>query len=380
MQRETRRLCRVFGALVLAAAPLALLQACGTSKDDAAPAGHDVSTGSEASPDVAPAGDATTAGEDGEDGAIVPFDAACQVNVETLDAGPDVDPPCRYTLPCGLPDDNAFVLRGCQFYRTQPDDGGDASLGCWIAEENGCTNDLYSPPPSGTVTFQCYDCLGGGGRRPWGLRRPRLAAAPSALAAYFARMAHDEAASITAFDTLAADLGRHGAPRALIAGAMRSARDEVRHAMLMGTEARTHGVAHAVQPRVKRARARSLEAVARENATEGCVNETFGALLMHWQALHAQTPALRALFSTIATDETRHAALSGRLANWTASKLPPLARRRVEAARSRALAALRGSLEARGPAAFDAAVGYPCRAACLALFDGMVPHLVPIAA
>lgn len=42
--------------------------------------------------------------------------------------------------------------------------------------------------------------------------------------------------------------------------------------------------ATAPRPRVERAPVRSLEDIAVENAVEGCVRETFGALVGAWQA------------------------------------------------------------------------------------------------
>ncbi len=44
------------------------------------------------------------------------------------------------------------------------------SLGCVIPEANGCTGGVYTPPANGSLTFECLDCFGGGGRRPVGLR------------------------------------------------------------------------------------------------------------------------------------------------------------------------------------------------------------------
>jgi hypothetical protein len=56
--------------------------------------------------------------------------------------------------------------------------------------------------------------------------------------------------------------------------------------------------------------ARSLEELAVENAVEGCVRETYGALTAIWQARTAKDPSVAAAVRRIARDETRHAALS----------------------------------------------------------------------
>src|SRR5580658_1383630 len=88
--------------------------------------------------------------------------------------------------------------------------------------------------------------------------------------------AYLEAASVRAFDWLEDELSAHGAPERLQARARRAARDEVRHARVIRSFAERAG-ARVPSLRVKAARARSLEAMAVENAVEGCVNETLGA-------------------------------------------------------------------------------------------------------
>jgi hypothetical protein len=367
VSRRTSRLSRVFGALVLAAAPLAAVEACSDP-----PTLHrttpppDATTAETSQPDA----DRDAA----EDTSAPPLDAACQVITEILDAGIDVDQPCHYTLPCGIPPENAFVIRGCGLYRAQADDLGDSSLGCEILESDGCKNDAYAPPANGSFSFQCTDCLGGGGRRPNGLARAPAPRAASALAAYFASLAHDEAASVQAFARMHGELREHGAPRALVAGAARSVTDETRHARVMAREARRRG-AIAPRPRVRRQRARSLEAFARENAIEGCVRETYGALLMCWQAQHAAEPELRRVFAKIAADETRHAALSWEVAAWAEPQLDARARARVVAARRRALRTLSETIHARAPRTFDGAIGQPGRAAASALLSGLATSL-----
>jgi len=367
LSRRTSRLSRAFGALVLAAAPLAAVEACGDPPTLRLAMLPDATTSSEAAdPD---------GGVDGaDDTSPPPLDAACQVITEIIDAGIDVDSPCHYALPCGIPPETAFVIRGCVLYRAQADDQGDSSLGCEILATDGCKDDAYAPPSSGSFSFQCTDCLGGGGRRPSGLARPQAAPAPSAVAAYFAALAHDEAASVHAFARMHEELRAYGAPRALIAGAARSVSDETRHARLMARQARRRGATVAT-PRVRRQRARSLESFARENAIEGCVRETYGALLMCWQAEHAADAELRALFARIAADETRHAALSWEVAQWAEPRLDARARGRVGAARRRALRSLARTVRARAPGAFDAVVGQPGHAAASALLAGLATSL-----
>ena len=137
--------------------------------------------------------------------------------------------------------------------------------------------------------------------------------------------------------------------------------------------ARLHG-APVPAARVRRAGARSLEAMARENAVEGCVRETFGALLLRWQAAHAQDASVRRTFVRISADEARHAALSWAVARWLEPRLDAAGRARVSAARARALRALRRDTSPIA-FAFDAPAGRPLPAVRAALLDGMIQQL-----
>ena len=186
------------------------------------------------------------------------------------------------------------------------------------------------------VTIQCDVCPGAG-RRPAGLRRripPKRVR--SIVGEYFAQAAYLEAASVHAFDRLARELRAHRAPRCLVAAAERAAEEEVRHAEIMGAFATRHGAATS-KPRIPRCPIRPLERVARENAVEGCVRETYGALLATWQAAHAADPAFRRAVRRIAADETRHAALSWAVAEWAEGRLHPGGRALVARARTHAL-------------------------------------------
>ena len=78
-----------------------------------------------------------------------------------------------------------------------------------------------------------------------------------------------------AFRRLRAELTVHGAPTGLRVRAERAVRDEVPHARI--TPRRWRGVmAQSRRPSIEPGEPRSLEEVARENAVEGCVMETFG--------------------------------------------------------------------------------------------------------
>jgi hypothetical protein len=126
------------------------------------------------------------------------------------------------------------------------------------------------------------------------------------------------------------------APSALVTAATRAIADERRHARIVSALARRFG-SDAISPRVKRPRRRSLESIAIENATEGCVRETFAALVACWQALHARDPVVRAAYARIARDEARHAELAHEAARFFESMLTGAARARVDRAREAAL-------------------------------------------
>lgn len=204
------------------------------------------------------------------------------------------------------------------------------------------------------------------GRRPAGLTRARKPRAGVA-GMHLARSAWYEAASVHAFVSLARELARHGAPTALRDAAKRAALDEVHHARLMGDLARARG---ATPPpvEIENPGQRSLESIAIENVTEGIVGETWAALIAFWQAAHATEPTVRATYARIAEDELRHAELSIEVDAWARTKLPPAARQRVEAARTRAIAKLANRVKAKLPAALVEELGMPDAAAMQRLF------------
>jgi hypothetical protein len=208
------------------------------------------------------------------------------------------------------------------------------------------------------VAVQC-DLCPSAGRRPEGLARlGKRPGTGGAVGEYFARAAYLEAASVHAFDRLERELRAHRAPESLARAARRSATDEVRHAEAMCRLAARHG-SRSKSPRVGRSRVRSLERVARENVIEGCVRETYGALVATWQAARATDAAVRRCFSRIARDETRHAALAWAVAEWARERLGTIARARLARARRRALRRLRGEISADPPRELMALLGLP---------------------
>jgi hypothetical protein len=271
-----------------------------------------------------------------------------------------------------VPEEAGLVVVACGLYYRDPASSPlDARTfyGCQLVEGEGCVADAYAPGPNGAVSIDCPDCIGvSGGRRPRGLVAPRARGQLTGLGARLGRMAFDEAASVYAFVRLREELVRLEAPAALVRAADRAARDEVLHARLVARHARAHG-ARLVAPRVRRQRPRALLPMAVENAVEGCVHETFAALLARWQSIHAPDAALRRTFRRIAEDEARHAALSWAVARWSDGRLDARGRRVVQTARRRAVESLRRRLCARRASPVDAALGIPSAEKTTALLD-----------
>jgi hypothetical protein len=130
-----------------------------------------------------------------------------------------------------------------------------------------------------------------------------------------------EAASVIAFDVLARDLAFHGAPEELVLAALKSKVDEERHVAAMRALCDDRGVFLLDEPRATRWRPRSLFEVARENAVEGCVGETWGALVALAQARFAADAKVRVTMSAIASDELDHAALAHAIDAWIRPQL-----------------------------------------------------------
>jgi hypothetical protein len=145
---------------------------------------------------------------------------------------------------------------------------------------------------------------------------------------------------------LEGDLRRHGAPAALVAHARQAQRDEARHFLIMHRLAVAAGAPPLRFPRPAAVPPRSLAQVALENATEGCVGETFSAAVNLWQASTARDTAVRAALAGIAADELDHAQLAWSVDSWAQGGLDAETRRQIAEARAQAGRALiRGSGE-----------------------------------
>jgi hypothetical protein len=292
----------------------------------------------------------------------------CYDGAIELEAG-DADI-CALFFGCGFPQGISNV--GCALGATLLDGGVDLTVvNCRLAEGAGCEDDVYVPPESGAITMLCTPCPGGGGRRPEGLVERRAAVGRGVLGSYLASLAFEERAAVLAFDRLRQELVELGAPATLVREAERAKRDEVRHARTLSGLAHARGGVNGRATLPRRRAKRSAAAIAAENAAEGCVRETFGALLLRWQAAHARDPELRASFARVAEDEERHAALSWALARWLEPRLDPRARARVQRARARALSALREELAREPEASLVALAGVPVASQAQALLEAL---------
>jgi hypothetical protein len=163
------------------------------------------------------------------------------------------------------------------------------------------------------------------------------------VGAFVAEVAQLEAAAVTAFGQLAQELALQGAPPSMVRAAWRSRREEIVHARMMAGLARRYG-GRPIAPRPSAWAPRSLVDVAIDNAAEGCVRETYGALVAHVQARRARDPIARRMLGRIARDETRHAVLSWSLARWAHTRMRAAERRQVAQSTREALERLEHEL------------------------------------
>ncbi|NUP10241.1 MAG: ferritin-like domain-containing protein [Polyangiaceae bacterium] len=231
--------------------------------------------------------------------------------------------------------------------------------------------DVLLVAKDGTVTTKRRDVLERGmlqpcmplGRRPQGFVAH---ASPGSIQSWLCTAAMLESVSIPAFEHLAEELAARGAPRALVERTRRAARDEKRHA-----DAFIELGGRSMPPPVfLRSQTRSVEDIAIDNAREGCVLETFSALLALLQSKHAESRMLRAAMAPIAEDERRHAELARDIDDWCSRRLQPADRRRVLTARRSAVNELEAQLR-RGDAmneALRALLGLPSPDKSLAMF------------
>jgi hypothetical protein len=349
---RARFLSKIFCEALIAAA--AMPMACGgqVASGEATDGGADTPN-ADASPD---------GGDDTEIVTDVGIDVGPTCDTIGKPKETDPIPPCGYQLQLvGDPNACGFdpISRAASPDTCRRLCGHSAVSICW-----------YYPGPAGSTAY--VECGGAcEGRRPDDLAP--CAPRGDAVGRWLAQIAYLEAASIDAFRTLRAELRAHRAPKRLLHATSRARRDEVRHARTTRALARRYGGASKL-PTTDASRVRSLEAIATENAIEGCVRETYGALVAMHRAKHAVDPVVRAEMRRIARDETRHAALAWAIARWIRPRLDTGARTRVDEAQRRAVDSLRGEVESL-PAAIARATGTPDRDRALALLDAVANRL-----
>jgi len=226
------------------------------------------------------------------------------------------------------------------------------------------------PSSSTNLRLTCQSFCGVG-RRPPGLEETNVRAD---VGAYFQGMATLEAASVDAFRILRRELAGHRLPRRLDRAMRRAARDEVRHTRAARALGRRFGGTYA-PPSLKPQPRRSLEAIAIDNAIEGCVRETYGALVASYQAKMASDAHVRAAMIRIARDEIRHAALSWQLDHWLSTRLDDKAREQVARAKQAARAELAASLGANQAPELVKVAGLPPPQVARALLERLARAL-----
>lgn len=201
-----------------------------------------------------------------------------------------------------------------------------------LCSDGGFTN--CSPADAGLLrcTIQCV-----GGRAPPGLAS--LSKVGDSAGAWVARMAELETAAVLAFNQLSDELEVHGL-HAHAHHARLAALDEVRHAQAVTRLALRMGHCPAPLRLAGTPEPRSLEALALDNAGEGCGRELYGATLNQWQATHATDASVRHVMGSIAVEERQHAEWSFALAQTLEARLPLALRRRAREAQERTLALL----------------------------------------
>jgi hypothetical protein len=323
-----------------------------TTESDGGSAGAD---GGGTPPTVPPTIDASTADASTAD---AKSDAGCApILVRQGNNCADV-----WQQPCGLPDG------------VKPDDGmsqEECNLVCGAKSSQGpywgCGAYQLADLPG--PSFECYTCIEG--RRPHGYVDPP---ADPTVAGWLAHAADLERVSIDAFQILRRELEHHGAPTDLIDRATRAEADEVRHARVLGALARREG-ATVASTKVHHGPVRSLVDIALENAVEGCVRETYGALVAGYQAQHAGRTDVRRVMEQVFRDETTHAELAWGVHEWIMASFSEAERALVTTAMELAVAELGAA--ARSPAATELveALGLPPPREARRLVAGLAAQL-----
>lgn len=154
-------------------------------------------------------------------------------------------------------------------------------------------------------------------------------------AAHWARLGQMEHASIAAFARFSLQLLALGAPPDLVEACTQALADETRHARLcfqLASAYAGHGVAPGPLDIERGLAAVSLADIVDLVIAEGCVGETSAALEALAAAETATDAVIANVYSQIAEDEQRHAALAFRFLRWAIEQADAQVRPRIQQA------------------------------------------------
>lgn len=161
--------------------------------------------------------------------------------------------------------------------------------------------------------------------------------ADDVVGAWLADAAHAESVSWMALRAVERELQAHEAPASLARGARQIAAAALHNAAVLEAMALRWGV-RPRQPKVVSIAVRPLDALAAENAGQGCVRVTWAALEAQYQGYYARDPVIRRTMQRIAADGLRHAEFSWSVDSWAARRLGPQGRDGVAHARAQSVA------------------------------------------
>ncbi len=211
------------------------------------------------------------------------------------------------------------------------------------------------------------------GRMPTGLHIHEQTAS-NEIGLYFAHMAAMETAAVTAFRYLVHELEAHQAPEELVQIAREAIHEECQHAEMATLLAQAYDASPPVLA-VAPFRLRPLAEIVLENATEGCINETFAAACAMWQQEHTTLDAFRAVIGRIAEEESRHAALSWAIHAWAMPQLSLTEQTQIRQAQAQTLDTLEQHFLEEAPPTVRTAVGLPTSQDAALLFQQLRTQL-----
>ena len=177
------------------------------------------------------------------------------------------------------------------------------------------------------------------GRKPPGIlefKPQEIRKNQNAVGSLLSRNAAFEAASVIAFEHLREELEFYDAPLSILKKIDAAIVDERRHAIQIAQLAHCYGQT-ADQFKVTKSVIRSLESIATDNMIEGCIGESWGALVGLHQAVTASDKSIAQVMQVIANEEIEHASLSWEIHAWLFPQLTSQEKERVVIAKQMAL-------------------------------------------